>query len=68
MMRRSIYTYLWDLTIIGGIIKRYSYKMIPYIMAENPDVTAKEAFMMSRDMMNGNKFKAFKSLGCIKSR
>ena len=29
-------------------------------MAENPDVTAKEAFMMSRDMMNGNKFKAFK--------
>lgn len=60
MMRRSIYTYLWDLTIIGGIIKRYSYKMIPYIMAENPDVTAKEAFMMSRDMMNGNKFKAFK--------
>lgn len=60
MMKRSIYVYLWDITIIGGIIKRYSYKMIPYIMAENPDVSSKEAFMMSMDMMKGNKFKAFK--------
>lgn len=56
---RTVYIMLWDLTIIGGIIKRYSYAMVPYIIAENPDVTRKEAFDMSKDMMKGNKLRAF---------
>ena len=59
MFERSFFLFLWDLTIIGGIIKRYSYKMIPYILAENPDIGHSEAFHLSRQMMHGNKWKAF---------
>lgn len=59
MFERSFFIFLWDLTIIGGIIKRYSYKMIPYILAENPDIGHTEAFELSRKMMHGNKMKAF---------
>lgn len=47
------------MTIIGGIIKRYSYRMIPFILAENPDIPHREAFLLSRQMMNGNKMRAF---------
>ncbi len=59
MFERSFLIFLWDLTIIGGIIKRYSYKMVPYILAENPDIGHSEAFALSRRMMNGNKMRAF---------
>lgn len=57
--KQSFFVFLWDLTIIGGLIKRYSYKMIPYILAENPDIDHRQAFSLSRQMMNGNKWKAF---------
>lgn len=59
MCKRMIYTALWFLTIIGGPIKMYSYRLIPYILAENPDISSKEAFRLSREMMNGNKWRAF---------
>lgn len=59
MLKKSIFQFLWDLTIIGGFIKNYSYKMIPYILAENPDIDHKSAFLLSRQMMNGNKFRTF---------
>ena len=59
MFVRSIWLYLWSLTVVGGIIKRYSYYMIPYIMAENPDINRKEAFALSRSMMNGQKWRTF---------
>ena len=38
MFLRNIYTLLWYFTIIGGIIKTYEYRMIPYILAENPKI------------------------------
>ena len=56
----DIYQLLWDFTIIGGIIKRYSYRLVPMIMAENPNIKPKEAINLSRNMMNGNKFQLFK--------
>lgn len=59
MFKRSFLIFLWDLTIIGGIIKRYSYRMVPYILAENPDIGHREAFSLSMRMMNGNKWKTF---------
>lgn len=59
MFFRVLYTCLWDLTIVGGFVKRYSYKMVPYILAENPAIGRKEAFALSRRMMRGNKWKAF---------
>lgn len=59
MLKKSVLLLLWDITVIGGIVKRYSYRMIPFILAENPDIPHKEAFLLSRQMMNGNKMRAF---------
>ncbi len=59
MLMKNIYNTLWYLTIIGGIIKKYEYKMIPYILAQNPKVSKKEAFALSKQMMNHNKWKTF---------
>ena len=53
MLKKEIFSFLWWLTIVGGIIKHYEYSMIPYILAENPSVTAKEAFALSKQMMKG---------------
>lgn len=56
---RALYTLLWSLTIVGGIVKSYSYRMVPMLVAENPDISAKEAFRLSRLMMNGQKWRVF---------
>ncbi len=60
MFFRDLYTILWSLLfIIPGIIKRYEYAMIPYILSENPDISTEEAFAESRELMNGNKWNLF---------
>ena len=60
MFFRDLYTFLWMLlSIIPGIIKSYEYQMIPYILAENPEISRNEAFQLSKDMMYGNKWKSF---------
>jgi len=56
----SLYHLLWYLTIVGGFIKIYSYSMVPYIIAENPTLSATEAITLSRKMMNGHKLECFK--------
>ena len=57
---RDLYLFLWFLLFfIPGIIKAYSYRMVPYILAENPDMPANEIITRSREMMNGNKWQAF---------
>ena len=57
---RDLYIVLWGLLlIIPGIIKSYEYRMVNYILAENPEMDTKEVFAMSRDMMRGNKWRAF---------
>ena len=37
MFAASFFQFLWSLTLIGGVIKRYSYFLVPYIAAENPN-------------------------------
>ena len=59
MFFKNLYKLLWFLTIIGGVIKFYEYRMIPFILADNPKVSKKEAFELSRKMMKGNKWKTF---------
>lgn len=57
---RDLYTFLWSLLfIIPGIIKAYEYQMIPYLLAEHPDMPKDQAFAMSRQMMKGQKWNAF---------
>ena len=60
MLVRRFYLMLWSLTIVGGVIKYFSYLMVPYIVSENPDMKANEAINLSRKMMNGHKWEAFK--------
>lgn len=56
----DLYLILWScLFIIPGIVKSYQYRMIPYILADNPDIDKKEAFAKSKAMMEGNKWKVF---------
>ena len=60
MFFRDLYTFLWALLfIIPGIVKLYEYRMIPYILADNPDISMEEAFAKTKQMMTGNKWKAF---------
>ena len=57
---RDLYTLLWlILFIFPGIVKMYEYRMIPYLLAENPDMSKAEAFQTSKQMMKGNKWRSF---------
>ena len=57
---RDLFVALWScLLIIPGLIKIYSYRMVPYIVKDNPELSATEVITRSREMMNGNKWRAF---------
>lgn len=56
----EIFVFLWSLLlVIPGIIKMYAYSMAPYILADNPELTAREALSRSKEIMNGHKFDLF---------
>lgn len=60
MFFRDLHILLWALLFfIPGIVKKYQYLMVPYILSEYPDMAYQEALDRSRDMMEGNKWKAF---------
>ncbi len=60
MFLRELFTSLWTLLlVIPGIVKHYEYLMIPYILAENPGMDRKEAFQISKRMMDGQKMETF---------
>lgn len=59
-LRMDIFTFLWTLLlIIPGIIKSYAYSMSGFILAENSEMTSKEAMKVSEKMMAGNKWRLF---------
>jgi len=60
MLLRTAFLTLWWLTLVGGVIKTFSYRQVPYIVAENPDISPKEAITLSRRIMDGHKMEAFK--------
>lgn len=60
MFLKELFTSLWTLLfVIPGIVKHYEYLMIPYILAENPGMDRKEAFRISKRMMDGQKMETF---------
>ena len=60
MFMKGLFQTLWTLLfIIPGIIKAYEYRMIPYILSENPEISRKRAFEISKQMMKGNKWNTF---------
>ena len=60
MFLRGLFQFLWSLLfVIPGIIKHYSYRMVPYILADQPELSGAAAITRSREMMNGQKWNAF---------
>lgn len=60
MFVENVFLFLfWRLTIVGFFIKQYSYRMVPYIVAKNPNIEALDAIRLSRRMMKGHKWECF---------
>ena len=60
MFLKQLYTFLWSLLfVIPGIVKSYEYYLVPYIIGDDPDIDASEAFRISKELMMGNKFNAW---------
>ena len=60
MFLKGLYIFLWSLLFwIPGIIKTYSYMMVPYIIAENSSLDKSRVFELIRKMMRGHKWEAF---------
>ena len=56
----NLYTFLWTLLfIVPGIIKIFSYAMTPFILADDPNLTANQAITRSRELMDGHKWELF---------
>ena len=62
LLLTEVFLFLWLFTIVGYIIKYFSYMMVPYIVAENPDIKPREAITLSRKMMYGHKWECFRLL------
>ena len=57
---RSVFVWLWSLLfVIPGIIATYRYAMMPFLMAEFPDLGALDAMRESKRLMQGNKWRLF---------
>ena len=60
MFLRDLYTLGWSLLfVIPGIYKSYEYRMIPYLMAEYPQMSKEQVFYTSKYLMHGNKWRSF---------
>ena len=56
----GLYAFLWGLLLIfPGIYASYGYAMTPYILAENPDLTAREAISRSKQLMHKHRLELF---------
>lgn len=56
----SFFIFLWSLLlVIPGIIAAYRYAMVPYLMAEFPDLGVMDAMDESKRLMAGNKWRLF---------
>lgn len=56
----NFFTFLWSLLfVIPGIVKMYAYSMAPYILAENPEMSAEDALEKSKQITQGHKSELF---------
>ena len=60
MLGTQMITLLWTLLlIVPGIYKAYCWRLVPFIIADNPEISGKEARAKSNAMMNGSKWASF---------
>ena len=56
----GFFIFLWSLLLlIPGIIKGYSYALVPYLLKEHPELSANQCINLSCKMMEGRKFDLF---------
>lgn len=57
---KSLYIFFWSLLfIIPGIVKTFSYALVPYILSENPTISTRKAISISKKTMKGEKWHFF---------
>ena len=57
---RDLFVGLWSLLfVLPGIVKSYEYRMVPYLLAEHPEMSSSEVLARSKEMMDGNKWAVF---------
>jgi len=57
---RYVFVLLWSLLlVIPGILKALGYSMTPYVLAEHPELTVRQAMRKSEELMLGNKWALF---------
>lgn len=60
LLYKEVKLLLWTLCfLIPGIIKTYAYTFVPYIVAENPDLSSREVIKISEKLTSGEKWKIF---------
>ena len=60
MFLRNLFLALWALLLVfPAVIKAYSYRMVPYLLEEHPELSGTQVITVSRQMMNGHKWRAF---------
>ncbi len=60
MLLTDVFLILWTcLFVIPGLVKSYSYRMVPFILSDEPTLSGREAIDRSREMMDGHKWRAF---------
>lgn len=60
MFGTQIVNLLWLLLlIIPGIYKAYCWRLVPFILADDPEMSGKEARALSASMMDGSKWASF---------
>ena len=56
----DLFIALWSLLfIIPGIVKSYSYMLVPYLLKDQPQLSAQETIALSKKIMDGHKWEAF---------
>ena len=57
---RKLFVALWSLLlVIPGIYKSFAYSMTPFLMAEDPTLSARAAMRLSEEKMDGHKWELF---------
>ena len=59
MLCRDVLVSLGSLAVIPGLILLYSYRMVPFLLAEDPTLSCRDALRLSRVMMRGQKWHTF---------
>lgn len=60
MLLVDVLVFAWSLLlVIPGIIKAHAYSMVPFILADNPEMDSKRAIQLSEQMTDGHKMDIF---------